>query len=185
MRSNLVSAEIAEPYARALMSVAQSNDLLDRFGEDVAGLLNLLANSEEMQRLLESPLVKADTKKTVLQQVLGEQVHLLMMNFLMVLVDRGRILFLTSICKQFQTLLRQLNQTVLAEVTAAIELNDEQREAVRQKVLGLTQARQVELETSIDPDLIGGVIIRVGSQVVDASLRGQLRRIGMRLTSLS
>lgn len=77
--------------------------------------------------------------------------------------------------------MRQLQKTVLAEVTSAVEISDEQRESIRHQVLAMTQASQVEFETRIDPDLIGGVIIKVGSQVIDASLRSQLRRITMRL----
>jgi F-type H+-transporting ATPase subunit delta len=76
-----------------------------------------------------------------------------------------------------------LNQAVLAEVASAVELTDAQKQSVREKVIAMTSANQVELNTKIDPDLIGGVIIKVGSQVVDASLRGQLRRIGLRLSS--
>jgi F-type H+-transporting ATPase subunit delta len=98
-------------------------------------------------------------------------------------VDRRRIQFLEAIGKQYQALLRKLNQTVLAEVTSAVELSDSQKQSVREKVQAITSAHQVELDTKIDPDLIGGVIIKVGSQVVDASLRGQLRRIGIRLSS--
>jgi F-type H+-transporting ATPase subunit delta len=77
--------------------------------------------------------------------------------------------------------LRQIQNTVLAEVTSAVELSDEQRDSIRQRVLAMTGASQVEFETRIDPDLIGGVIIKVGSQVIDASLRSQLRRITLRL----
>src|SRR3712207_9493803 len=105
-----------------------------------------------------------------------------MMNFLMLLVDRRRILFLDGILKQFQARLRQLKQAVLADVTSAVELTDEQRQAVSEKVKAMTNAQEVELNAKIDPDLIGGVIIKVGSQVVDASLRGQLRRIGLSLS---
>ncbi|NEO51030.1 MAG: ATP synthase F1 subunit delta, partial [Moorea sp. SIO4A3] len=76
-----------------------------------------------------------------------------------------------------------LDQTVLAEVSSAIELSEAQQESVREKVKSLTGANQVELDTKIDPDVIGGVIIKVGSQIFDASLKGQLRRIGMALTS--
>jgi F-type H+-transporting ATPase subunit delta len=79
--------------------------------------------------------------------------------------------------------LRELNQTVLAEVTSAVPLSDAQQQTVREKVQDLTSASQVEIETKIDADLIGGVIIKVGSQVIDASLRGQLRRLGIRLNS--
>ncbi|MBD2462125.1 F0F1 ATP synthase subunit delta [Oscillatoria sp. FACHB-1407] len=183
MSSNLVTSEVLEPYAQALMSVAQSNDLVDRFGEDVSFILSLLDESSELEDFLANPLVNADAKKNVLAQLTSETIHPFVLNFLRVLVDRRRILFLRGVCKQYQSLLRQLRQTVLADVTSAVELNDEQKEAVRQKVVAMTGAQQVELDTRIDPELIGGVIIKVGSQVVDASLRGQLRRIGIRLNS--
>jgi F-type H+-transporting ATPase subunit delta len=183
MKDNLVSSEIVEPYAQALMSVAQSNDLVDRFGEDSSFLLGLLADSDELNQFLASPLVKADAKKGVLGRLASETVHPYFLNFLNILVDRGRVVFLEGVCKQYQSLLRKLRGTVLAEVTSAVELNDEQKDAIRRRVHGLVEAQQIDLETRIDPELIGGVIIKVGSQVVDASLRGQLRRIGLRLSS--
>ena len=104
-----------------------------------------------------------------------------MKNFLMRLVDKGRIYLVEPVLQQFQAQVRELKQTVLAEVVSAIELTDEQKETVRQKVKGITNAQSVELESSVDPALIGGVIIQIGSQVLDASIRGQLRRIGLQL----
>jgi F-type H+-transporting ATPase subunit delta len=182
MKGSLVSAEVLEPYAEALMSIAQSTDLIDRFGEDVSSLLNLLENSEDLQLFLGSPVVKEEDKKAVLRRISGDQLHPYIMNFLMLLVDRRRIRFLQGILKQFQTQLRELKQTVVAEVISAVELTDAQRQSVSEKVKAMTSANQVELDTKIDPDLIGGVIIKVGSQVIDASLRGQLRRIGISLS---
>lgn len=183
MKDSVVMGEIVEPYAQALFSVAQSNNLIDRFSEDINGLLSGLDSAPELREFLANPIIKADAKKSVLGQVLGDQVHPLMRNFLMLLIDRRRSLFTEGILKQFQELVRKLNQTVLAEVTSATELNDDQKQSIRNKVISITGAREVELATRIDPDLIGGVIIRVGSQVIDASLRGQLRRISLRLTS--
>jgi F-type H+-transporting ATPase subunit delta len=182
MKGSLVSAEVLEPYAEALMSIAQSTDLIDRFGEDVSSLLNLLENSDDLQMFLGSPVVKEEDKKAVLRQISGDQLHPYIMNFLMLLVDRRRIRFLQGILKQFQAQLRELKQTVVAEVISAVELTDAQRQSVSDKVKAMTSANQVELDTKIDPDLIGGVIIKVGSQVIDASLRGQLRRIGISLS---
>ncbi|MBF2001666.1 MAG: F0F1 ATP synthase subunit delta [Synechococcales cyanobacterium M58_A2018_015] len=184
MKSTLALTEVAEPYAQALMSVAQSNNLTEQIGEDTRSLLSILNESEDLKLALTSPLVNADKKKAILRQIIGEQVHPYTLNFLLLLIDRGRILALPEVCQQYQALLRQLNQTVLAEVTSVVELSDEQKEAIRQKVMAMTEARQVELETHIDPELIGGVIIKVGSQVFDASLKGQLRRIGVRLSGL-
>jgi F-type H+-transporting ATPase subunit delta len=183
MKGSAINAQVVEPYAQALMSVAQSHDITEQLGEDVRSLLNLLQSSEQLRNFLADPFVTAEDKKAVLGRVVGEGINPYIGRFLMLLIDRRRILLLEAICKQYLALLRQLNQTVLAEVTSAVELSEAQQQAVREKVIAMTNARQVEIETKLDPDLIGGVIIRVGSQVIDASLRGQLRRLSLRLSS--
>ncbi len=185
MAGGILRTEVLEPYAQALMSLGQSQNLVDRFGEDVQNILDTLNGSEELAQFMASPLAKADAKKGVLNQVFGEALHPFTKNFLMLLVDRRRILFLDGICRQYQVLLRKLKQTVLAEVTSTVELNDAQKSSIRDKVKAMTSANEVEIETTIDPSLIGGVIIKVGSQVIDASLRGQLRRISLRLSNAS
>jgi F-type H+-transporting ATPase subunit delta len=165
------------------MSLAQSSNLSEKFGEDIRSLLSLLEGSEDLRQFLGNPLVKPDAKKAVIQQIAGEEMNPLMHSFLKLLVDKGRILFLEGIGKQYLARLRELNQTVLAEVTSAVPLSEAQLQTVREKVQAMSSARQVEIETKIDADLIGGVILKVGSQVIDASLRGQLRRLGIRLNS--
>jgi F-type H+-transporting ATPase subunit delta len=178
---SMIAGEVAEPYATALMSVAQSKNLTNEVGDNVRSLLSVLDSSEELQQFLANPVIKAEAKKAVISQIIGDEMNPYMRNFLMLLVDRGRILFLDRIGQQYLALLRKLNQVVLAEVTSTVELNDSQKEALVQRVKGITKATDVEIQTQIDPSLIGGVIIKIGSQVIDASLRGQLRRIGMSL----
>jgi F-type H+-transporting ATPase subunit delta len=180
-----VKGEIYERYAQALFSLAQDGNALDHVAGDMNGILNALKESSDLRMFLENPLFKADVKKGVLNQVMGDGVHGYTRSFVMLLVDRKRSMLLQGICQAFQGLMRKLNQTVLAEVTSVSELNDDQKNALKDKVMGLTGARQVELETKLDPELIGGVIIKIGSQVIDASLRGQLRRISLRLSNVS
>ncbi|KAB8332718.1 F0F1 ATP synthase subunit delta [Scytonema tolypothrichoides VB-61278] len=182
MKSNIAMAEISQPYAEALMSIAQSKNLTDQLGEDVRSLLSLLSESEQLRSFLENPFVGLDDKKAVINRILGEGANAYFRNFLLLLVDRRRISLLEPVLQQYLTLLRQLKQIALAEVISAVPLTEEQQQAVRNKVIALTKAREVELDTKIDPELIGGVIIKVGSQVIDASLRGQLRRISLRLS---
>jgi len=176
-------SEVVEPYAQALFSIATSQDLVDRFGEDASALLDTLAESDELVQFLGNPFLNPEGKKSVLRQLASDRLHPTMNNFLLLLVDRGRIMFLEGICKQYQALVRQSRGIVLAEVSSAVELTDEQKEAVRRKVVELTGAQQVELSTSLDPELIGGVVIKVGSQVFDGSLRGQLRRMSLNFAS--
>lgn len=179
-----IGGEIVEPYAAALMSLAKSKDLVERFGQDVRSLLNVMDESQELKKFLGNPTIKPEDKKAVLQRLVGEEVDQYMRNFLMLLVDRGRIIFLEGIGKQYLALLRELNQTVLASVTSTVELNEGQQQTVRERVKAMTGATEVEIETKIDPSLLGGVIIKVGSQVIDSSLRGQLRRIGISLKAV-
>lgn len=182
MRENtLMSAEVVEPYAEALMSLAASQNLVERFGNEGKELLSTLKSSQELQQLLASPVVKSDDKKAVLEKVAGEGLHKYLLNFLQLLIDKKRTAFLSAILEHFLALVRERTSTALAEVTSVTELSQQQRDRVKQQVKAITEARDVELETNLDPDLIGGVVIKVGSQVLDASLRGQLRRIGLSL----
>lgn len=177
MKDTTVSAGIVEPYAEALMGIAQDSNLVDEIANDVSFILEMLRDSEEFRAVIQNPLIKAEDKKAILKQLTDGKIQGVFSNILMLLVDRRRGFALGAICKHYQALLRKLKNTVLAEVTSTLELNEAQQDAVKQKVQQMTNASSVELETKIDSDLIGGVIIKVGSQVLDASIRGQLRRI--------
>lgn len=183
MKSTVATEEIAAPYAQALMSVAQSNNLTEAFGDDARSIVSLLSGSEDLRNFFDNPFIQIDTKKSLVNRLLSDDTNGFFRNFLMLLVDRKRISFLEPIMRQYLSLLRELNQTVLAEVTSAIPLSEAQEQAVIEKVVAMTNARSVELEKKVNSDLIGGVIIKVGSQVIDASLRGQLRRLSLSLGS--
>jgi len=183
MKSSAATAEVAQPYAQALLSVAKANNLTEEFGADARALISSISGSGEVQKFLDNPFIQPKKKKNLLRQLLGENANPCLKNFILLLVDKKRISFLEPILRQYVSLLRELNQTVLAEVTSAVPLTDEQLQTVREKVISITKAREVEIETKVDADLIGGVVIKVGSQVIDASLRGQLRRLSLRLTS--
>ena len=183
MKGSAAMAEVVEPYAEALMSLAQDSNLVDQFGEDAQTILETMEASDEFSSLMVSPVFEAAQKKAVVRQVFEGKLQGNMLNFLMLLVDRKRESYISGICKRYQELLRDLKKIVLAEVTATVELNDEQRQSITEKVKAMTGAQDVELETRIDPSLIGGVVIKVGSQVFDASLSGQLRRMALNLSA--
>ncbi len=183
MKGSLMSSAIAEPYAQALMSLAQARGLINELGDEMRDLSNLLAESPDFRAFIENPVIDAADKKAVLRNILGDRASEALTNFLMLLVDKRRLVFLDAIAEQYLVLLRQRNEVVLAEVTSAQELNDDQRRDICDRVKSMTDARDVELKTTLDATLLGGAIIKIGSQVLDFSLRGQLRRIGMNLTS--
>lgn len=181
MKASKLNAEASEPYAQALMSLARDTNLAEQLGEDIRSLLSLMENSRELREFVSNPIVKDVEKKSVLRRVVEGKVNQYLLNFLLVLVDKRRIIFLEAICQKYLELLRKSNNTVLAEITSATELSDEQKQSIIEKVKALTEARAVELKINVEPEIIGGVIIKVGSQIFDSSLRGQLRRISLNL----
>jgi F-type H+-transporting ATPase subunit delta len=164
-----VGASFLNPYAEAMMSVAQSQNLLDIFDENCQAVQQALIDSPDFSEFLGSPVVQVADKKAVVQKVLGNDVNPVMMNVIMVLIDRGRVSFLSGICHQYQVLLRKLKGNVLAEVTTTVELTDAQKTAIVDRVKTMTGANNVDIAVKIDP------------AIIDSSLRSQLRRIGMSL----
>jgi F-type H+-transporting ATPase subunit delta len=183
MNDGTITSEVTMPYAKALMDIAKENGVTDQIGAEVTDLLSLLRSSRDLQQFLGNPLIDPEAKKAVLGQITADQVNPSLTTVLMLLVDRNRIMYLEGVLEHYQTLLRELNQTVLADVVSAVDLSEDQTSVIKQRVAGLTGARNVELSVQVDPSLLGGLIVKVGSQVIDASLRGQLRRIGMQLAT--
>jgi F-type H+-transporting ATPase subunit delta len=183
MNDGTITSEVTMPYAKALMDIAKENGVTDQIGAEVTDLLSLLRSSLDLQKFLGNPLIDPEAKKAVLGQITAGQVNPSLTTVLMLLVDRNRIMYLEGVLEQYQTLLRELNQTVLADVVSAVDLTEDQTSVIKERVAGLTGARNVELSVQVDPSLLGGLIVKVGSQVIDASLRGQLRRIGIQLAT--
>lgn len=181
MKDSAITAQVVEPYADALMALAQDTQKVEAFAENARSLLGALQDSAEFRSFVANPLLKAEEKKDVLQRVCGKDVDSYFLNFLLLLVDRRRIVFLEGICQQFVALQRKLNNIVLADVKSAHALTRSQEDAIADQVKQMTGASSVELNITTDADLIGGVVIKVGSKVFDASLKGQLRRISMDL----
>ena len=185
MKGSAMSAQIVEPYAEALMSLAKDTGKVDSFAEYCRSLLSVLENSEELSSFITNPLLSAEEKQGVLKRVCGDETDSYFLNFLLLLVERRRIVFLEALLNRFIALQREFKNIVLAEVTCATNLSREQEDAIADRVKSITGSDDIELKITVDASLIGGVIIKVGSQVFDASLKGQLRRIGIGLMGAS
>lgn len=176
-----IAQQLGTPYAEALLALAKQHDLVDAIADDVRGIAAVLTATPELGVFLASPLVKPAAKKAVLGTALADKVNPFTLSFLNLLADRGRIILLAAIIDSFLALVRRLKNIAFAEVRTTKPLSEAQQTAVIDKVKQITGATDVELATSIDAALIGGVIIKVGSQVIDASIRGQLRRLSLQL----
>ena len=176
---------IATPYAEALLQVAESRKETDAVAEQVKDLLAIWKESSVLREAMASPVLEPEAKKAALETLFADQLTPSMQNLLKLLADRQRISALDSVLLRFLELYRTLRNITLAKVTSATELTEDQQAQLNEKVQAITGSQAVEFDLSVDPSLIGGFIVSMGSQVIDASLSGQVRRLGLALAKVS
>jgi F-type H+-transporting ATPase subunit delta len=175
---------LATPYAEALLQVAESRQETDTVATQARQLLDLWHNSAQLREAMASPVLEPEAKKAALSALFDGQVTASVQNLLKLLADRQRIAVLDAVLERFLELYRELRQITLAKVSSATPLSDEQQAQLNQKVQALAGTQAVEFELSVDPALIGGFVVNLGSQVIDASLAGQVRRLGLALAKV-
>ena len=174
---SIVLSKVAEPYAEALLDLAKSNDSLKETTNDMNVVSQFLANSNDLKKFLGNPLVTRDAKKSVVKDILGEQIDGSTLKFLLLLVDRNRIEVLDSIAKKYLELSYKQESIEIAKITSSIQLSAGQQKEIAEKLKVITGAKQIKLALKVDPNLIGGFTVEIGSQYIDTSIRGQLRQI--------
>ena len=116
-------------------------------------------------------------KKNVVKDIIGEQIGSSTLKFLLLLVDRNRIQVLDSIALKFLELSYKQESIEIAKITSSVQLSADQQKSIAEKLKVITGAKQIKLALKIDASLIGGFTIEIGSQMIDTSIRGQLRQI--------
>ena len=174
---SIVLSKVAEPYAEGLLDLAISNDALKETTNDVNIISQFLVNSNDLKKFLGNPLITRAAKKNVVKDILGEQISDITLKFLLLLVDRGRIEILESIAQNFLELSYKHEAIEIAKITSSIQLSAQQQKEIAGKLKVITGAKQIKLALKVDPQLIGGFTIEIGSKMIDTSIRGQLKQI--------
>ncbi len=179
-------AAVAARYARALADVVArpgAPAAPEALVAELRGFLELLKTSEELRTVLANPAVAAARKRALVQR-LGELVQLSRVgrNFLFVLLDHRRINQLEEILRLLENMLDERRGIVRAQVTSAAGLGEAERRLLEAALRGLT-GKQVRMEFSVEPELLGGAVTRIGSTIYDGSVREQLRQIRQRLSA--
>jgi F-type H+-transporting ATPase subunit delta len=174
---SIVVSKVAEPYAEALLDLAKSNDSLKETTNDMNIVSQFLANSNDLKKFLGNPLITNEAKKNVVKDILGEQISSNTLKFLLLLVDRSRIAVLDGIAQKFIELSYKQESIAIAKVTSAIQLSADQQKNIASKLKVITGAKQIKIALKVDPKLIGGFTVEIGSKLIDTSISGQLRQI--------
>ena len=168
-------------YASALFDAALEENKLEPVREQLRQVVEAEGEVPELRELLRNPQLDQRARAAALEDVLTGSEELLR-NFLLVLVDKGRTGQLEEIAREFERLVAEHEGIVHAELTTAVELSDEEARDLLARIEDST-GRKVEATRSVDPDLIGGIVLQIGSHRLDASVRGRLDRLRRELTT--
>jgi len=175
---------ITTPYAEAFLQVAESRNEVDEVINQSKSILEIWDSSPEFRDAMASPVLEVSSKKAVLEKLFSKDLSTSFLNLLKLLADRNRIGFLDSVLYRLLELYREQRNIALATVTSASALSEDQQNELLKKVQLIAGTDNLELNLKVDPTLIGGFVVNVGSKVVDASLAGQVRRLGLALAKV-
>ena len=164
--------EIASVYARSLFEVAKEQDKLDKVRDEIGEFADALNGSRELQMFLFSPYFSTQEKSDGLDRAVSGADETVT-NFLELLVEKHRMPVIFRIRAELDQLWEEENKRLPVQVTSAVELSEETVKQIGDKIAQQTD-RKVDLSSRVDPDILGGIIVRVGNSVLDASIRNRL-----------
>jgi F-type H+-transporting ATPase subunit delta len=167
--------EIAQVYARALCEVAQEQGDLDGVREQLGQFADALEASRELQTYFFSPYFSTEEKKDGLHKAVDGASEPVM-NFLELLVEKHRMPALFRIRRELDALWREENKLLSVQLTSAIALDDQTVESLG-RTIGERTGRKVDVTATVNPDILGGIVLRVGNSILDASIRNRLESL--------
>jgi F-type H+-transporting ATPase subunit delta len=172
--------ELAEVYSRALFEVAKEHDSLDDIHEQLGQFADELDTNRDMQVFFFSPYFSSQEKKDGIGKMI-EGADENFVRFLELLAERHRMPVLPRIRREFNSMWREEKQLLPVNVTSAVELDEQLLKGIGDRIQEQT-GREVELTSQVDPEVLGGLVVRVGNMVMDASVRSRLEQIRKQVT---
>src|SRR5215471_12182869 len=169
---------MAGRYATALFELALENKAVDAVKNDLDQFDALVSSSVDLKRVVRSPVFDADEQLKALSAILAKAgIAGLAANFLRVITTNRRLFAVRDMVRAYRALVARHKGEVTAQVTVAEKLNDKNLDALKSALKSVTGGKDIDLDVKIDPTIIGGLIVKVGSRMVDSSLRTKLNSI--------
>lgn len=171
---------IARTYAQSLLNVTDEQGKTDAVLEELGSIVGMAKGTDELRELLGSPIIPAEAKESLVTRIFEGRADELTVRFLRVLARRNRLVLLREIYRQARFLWMERSRRFHVEVSVAAPLDDEQRRQLAEMVGKLVDGQPL-LDIKVEPEIIGGLILRVGDDLYDMSVRTQLARLLGRL----
>jgi F-type H+-transporting ATPase subunit delta len=177
----MIEGSVPRRYAKALLAIGIEKKTTDRLGEELASMAAAVEISRDLRTVLSNPSIELAARRGVLYEITSRlALSPMVKNLLSLLLERGRIHRVPDISREFRRLADEEAGRIRAEVRSAKPLGEDVMTRLKGAVEGAT-GKKVELTRHVDPDLLGGVVLRIGSKVYDGSIRAQLNRLKLEL----
>lgn len=161
-------------YAKAILNLATENKVETEVNENMQLIVSTILENDELDTMLNSPVIQSSDKKNVLDALFGDKVNSIIVGLFNLLEENKRMNMLQSIALQYSVIYDHHKATQVARVTSAVPLSEELEKKIKAKIVELT-GNEASLENIVNPDLLGGFILRVGDVQYDASISNHLR----------
>jgi F-type H+-transporting ATPase subunit delta len=168
---------LAGRYAKSLIDLSVEKNQLEQVYQDIKLLKSICKSNPDFVNILKSPVITAEKKEQIFEAIMKDKVNPLTSSFLKLLINKTRESNLPEIVKSFIQYYNKLKGIQEVKITTAVPMSDELRSAILQKIKGSTSIEQIELETSIKEELIGGFTLEIGDTLIDASVLRDLNDV--------
>lgn len=175
---------VSKTYGQALFELALEENALERILEEEAFVKEVFANNQELVTLLNHPKISKDEKIQVVENIFKGKISDTMVGFLVIVVNKERYDELEHIFQYLEEKVREYKNIGVVKVTTAVELTDAQKEQLRVRLLEVTTFAQLEFDYTVDPSIIGGMVLRIGDRVVDSSIRTEIDQMAKSLSKI-
>ena len=172
---------VAQRYANALMEFSGEKLSKEDIFSQIKDVQTSLNNSDDLQKVMSSPIVSNDEKKGVINKIFGKNINEIILNFLNFLIDKNRFNIFNSIVKEYKNELNRQNGLLEIKIVSAIELNDNEKAMIKVKLQKILN-KEIELDWATDSSLIGGLVVEAGDNIVYCSLQNKLQEINKEIT---
>lgn len=169
-------------YAEALYEVAKSKGKVEKYISDLESIEKTIDSNEEFKSLIKHPEFSTKEKKKTFISIFKGKIDEDLLTFLLILVEKDRILFLREKIDELKKINLEKKETIIAKITSAKPLKESQKEALIENI-SKRYNKKVILSENVDPSIIGGIIIRIGDELIDGSVRNTLDEMKIQMTS--
>lgn len=173
----MADSRAASRYVKSLLDLAVERNVLEDVHNDMVLFAETATKSRPLALLLQNPVIKHDQKLAVLKKAFGGKVHSLTMAFFEIITKKNREPILLAVAREFHNAYNEYKGIGRATVETATPLDDNARKSIEALVKAYSEKKQIELVETIDPELIGGFILKVGDRQVDASIKNKLKAL--------